>query len=254
MWQYDGNIPVWNNIWLLFITSKYKKITIMKNNTIKLQSLFILLLAGIGMAFTSCSKDNNAGDTPSAHIRVINAFEGSASQDLYLDNTKITTSAVAYANFTGYLSALAGSHTAKFSNSGSATANVSLSLTLQPSNYYSIYYTSNDTIKTAFVTHDDITAPAAGKAKVRFVQLSAATASAVDFGITASTKLVTNLARQVVSDYYQVDANTSFSLYATGSETVLLSIPTSVQAGKTYTVYISGATALSLSAHVITED
>lgn len=125
---------------------------------------------------------------------------------------------------------------------------------MEASNYYTIYYTTNDTIKTAFVTHDDITTPAAGKAKIRFVQLSSALNSAVDLGIAASTKLVTNLASRVASDYYEVDANTSFSLYLTGSENVLLSIPTSVQSGKIYTIYISGSTALSLSAHVIAED
>jgi len=227
----------------------------MKNESIKLPSLFILLLVGIAAAFTSCSKDKNNNNTPSAHVRIVNAFEGSASQDLYLDNTKVNSSAVAYAQNTDYLSAMAGSHNGKFTNSGSATANVAFSVSLQASNYYTIYYTSNDTTKSALVTHDDTTAtPSTGKAKVRFVQLSSAAASAVDFGITSSSKLVTNLAYKAVSTYYEVDANTSFSLYASGSQTVLLSIPTSVQAGKIYTVYVSGATALTLSAHVIAEN
>lgn len=227
----------------------------MKNNSIRLKNLFILLLVGITAAFTSCTKDDGSGNTQAAHVRVVNAFDGSASQDLYLDNVKVNSSAVAYAQNTGYLSAAAGNHNAKFTNSGSATANVAFSVSLQASNYYTIYYTTNDTTKSAFVTHDNATAaPSTGKAKVRFVQLSSATASTVDFGIASSTWLATNLAYKVISDYYEVDANTSFALYASGSQTVLLSIPTSVQAGKIYTVYISGATALTLSAHVIAEN
>jgi Domain of unknown function (DUF4397) len=227
----------------------------MKNNSIKLKNLFILLFVGTAAAFTSCTKDNNSDNTPAAHVRIVNAFEGSASQDLYLDNAKVNSSAVAYAQNTDYLSAPAGGHTAKFTNSGSATANVAFSVSLQASNYYTVYYTTNDTAKSAFVTHDNATAaPSSGKAKVRFVQLSSAAASAVDFGIATSTKLVTNLAYKVISDYYEVDANTAFSLYASGSQSVLLNIPTSVQSGKIYTVYISGATALTLSAHVIAEN
>jgi len=227
----------------------------MKNKSIKLPNLFILLLVGLTAAFTSCTKDNGSGNTATAHVRIVNAFDGSASQDLYLDNVKLNSSAVAYAQNTDYLSAMAGSHNAKFTNSGSATANVAFSVSLQASNYYTIYYTTNDTTKSAFVTHDNATAaPSTGKAKVRFVQLSSAAASTVDFGIASSTKLATNLAYKVMSDYYEVDANTSFSLYASGSQSVLLSIPTSVQAGKIYTVYVSGATALTLSAHVIAEN
>lgn len=227
----------------------------MKNKSNKLQNLFILLFVGITVAFTSCTKDNNSSNTPSAHVRIVNAFEGSSSQDLYLDNTKVNGSAVAYAQNTDYLSAMAGNHNAKFTNSGSATANVAFSVSLQASNYYTIYYTSNDTTKSAFVTHDNATAaPSVGKAKVRFVQLSSATGSAVDFGIASSTKLATNLAYKVMSDYYEVNANTSFSLYASGSQNVMLSIPTSIQAGKIYTIYISGATALTLSAHIIAEN
>jgi len=227
----------------------------MKSNSIKLRSLFILLLVGVSAAFTSCSKDNGSGTTAKAHVRIVNAVDGSASQDLYLDNVKLNSSAVAYAQTADYMSAMAGNHNAKFTNSGSATANVGFSVSLQASNYYTIYYTSNDTTKSAFVTHDNATAaPATGKAKVRFVQLSTAAASAVDFGVASATKLVTNLAYKIISDYYEVDANTTFSLYASGSQNVLLSIPTSVQSGKIYTVYVSGATALTLSAHVIAEN
>jgi hypothetical protein len=225
----------------------------MKNNTIKIQNLFTLLFISAAMLFTACKKDNG-GSTASAHIRIVNAFQGSAAQDLYLDNVKVNSSAVAYAQNTDYMSAVAGSHTAKFANSGSTTANVSFSLALKASGYYTVYYTSNDTTKSAVVTQDRTTSAVTGKAKVRFVLLSSAAASAVDFGISNASKLVTNLAYKVVSDYYTVDANTAFSLYAAGSQSVLLNIPTSVQSGKIYTVYISGSTALTLSSRVIAEN
>lgn len=226
----------------------------MKNNSIKTRKLLTLTLIGLTAVFASCSKDNGSGTTLSAHVRVVNAVEGSSSQDLYLDNVKVNSSAVAYAQNSDYFNAASGNHTAKFTNSGSTTANASFSVALQASNYYTVYYTTDDTTKSAFVTHDKITSAETGKVKVRFVQISSAVTSAVDFGISGSTKLVSGLAYRTASDYYTVDANTTFALYASGSGTALLTIPTSVQSGKIYTVYISGATALTLSAHVIAEN
>lgn len=225
-------------------------------NTLQFKYLFLLVIFAIA-ALTSCKKDDDASLNGTAYIMVTNAAEGSAAQDFYLDNAKLNASAVAYTQSTSYLNSTPGSHTAYFSNTGTTTANTSLSFSTSLGGYYSVYYTGGASASSSsyVVAQDDQSAPSSGKAKVRFIHLASGAANtAVDFGINATNKLVTGLAYKAVSAYNTVDANTTFSLYAAGSTTALLSIPVTIQAGKIYTIYVSGSTTATLSYHIIAQN
>lgn len=222
-------------------------------NTREFKYMFLLLLF-LTAVLSSCTKDDDNATGLSAYVMVTNTVEGSSAQDLKMDNATVSGSTVAYAQSSGYLNAKSGDHQAQFVNSGSTTANASFSLSLQPGQYYSIYYTGSASSGSAVTTQDDLSAPASGKAKVRFIHLSSAAASTVDFGINAGSKLVTGLAYKAASAYYTVDANTTFLLYASGSATASLSIPTTIQAGKIYTIYVSGSTTATISYHVVAQN
>ena len=64
----------------------------------KLRSLSLALITIILFAagLSSCSKNDNSNSSTSAYVQVSNAADGSSSQDFFVDNTKLTTSAVAY--------------------------------------------------------------------------------------------------------------------------------------------------------------
>ena len=79
------------------------------------------------------------------------------------------------------------------------------------------------------------------------VNLSSALNSSVDFGLSSSNKIVTNLAYKTASAYNDVDAATTFSLYAAGASTATLTILTTIEAGKLYTVVISGTTIATIT-------
>ncbi|MES2278298.1 MAG: DUF4397 domain-containing protein [Bacteroidota bacterium] len=225
-------------------------------NTIEFKYLFLFMILGIA-ALTSCTKnDDEATANVSAYVMLTNSAEGSSAQDFYLDNTKLNTTAMAYTQSSGYLATSSGNHTAMFTNSGSTTANASLSLSVQGGQYYSVYFTGGSTASSnSYVTtQDDLTAPASGKAKVRFIQLSSALTTSVDFGISATNKLVSGLAYKAASAYYAVDANTTFFLYASGSTTASLNIPVVIQAGKIYTIYVSGTTTATLTYHIVAQN
>jgi len=163
-------------------------------NTIEFKYLFILIIFAIA-ALSSCKKNDDSSANLSAYVMVTNAAEGSSPQDFYLDNVKLTTSATAYAQSSGYLTTTAGNHAAQFTNSGTTTANASFSLAVQGGQYYSVYYTGGTAASNNYViAQDDLTAPPAGKVKVRFINLSSAAAATVDFGTSATNKLVTGLA------------------------------------------------------------
>jgi hypothetical protein len=224
-------------------------------NTARLKCLTFLIILGIA-TLSSCSKnDDDITVNGSAYVMLTNAAEGSSAQDFYMDNAKLNTSAMAYTQSSGYLTTSAGNHTAQFTNTGTTTANTTLSFSATGGQYYSIYYTGGANASSNYViTQDDLSAPASGKAKVRFIHLSSAAASTVDFGISATNKLATALAYKAASAYYTVDANTTFFLYAAGSTTAALSIPVTIQAGKIYTIYISGSTAATITYHIIAQN
>ncbi len=197
-----------------------------------------LLLITVGLS--SCKKNDNNQAGVSANVMAVNSAQGSAAQDFYVDNNKLSTSAIAYTQNTSYISVGNGSHTAEFRNS--TTVNSSANVNFEPGSYNTVYFTNNNE---TVVTKDDRTPPPSGKARVRFVHLASAVTGAVDLGLAAGNKLVTGLAYKAASAYYDVDAATTFSLYAAGSSTASLSIPTTIQAGKIYTIYVSGSTAVS---------
>ena len=215
-----------------------------------------ILFIGVASAFTSCKKDNsNGGSATTAKVKIVNAADGSASQDLYIDNVKLDASAVAYTQSSDYFTENAGSHSAKFTNTGSTTANVAFNVTLQADSSYTIYYTGSNATQGSIVTTNNLTAPSAGMARVRIINLSTAAAANIDFGLSATSKLVTNLAYRAVSAYNTINANTALYLYAAGSIDAMLNIPaTTIQAGKIYTIYISGSTAIDIKYNIVAEN
>lgn len=226
--------------------------TISESKNLRSLSLSLFALILLTLAFTSCKKDKKDVNVDlSAFVRVTNASAASTPQDFFLDTTKLTASAVAYGSSTDYLKTTTGDHQGSFKNSGSATVNVSFNLSLAAGKYYSAFYSDSSKYAT-FI--DDRTTPQAGKARIRFINLSSALASSVDFGATGAAKLVSSLAYKSASAYYDVDPTTAFSLYASGSTTAIISLPTTIEAGHIYTIYVSGATTGTVTSHLVTEN
>ncbi|MES2375151.1 MAG: DUF4397 domain-containing protein [Bacteroidota bacterium] len=214
-----------------------------------LLSLIALFLLTVCIA--SCGKSDNGSVGLSAYVTAVNSAEASAPQDAYVDNNKLNSSAMAYTQATAYVAVKTGDHQVQFKTAGTTTVNNTSSLSTEGNNYYTVFYTED---KSTVTTHDEHTAPSSGKARVRFINLSSAVASNVDFGLAAGSKIVSGLAYKVASAYYDVDAATTFSLYAAGSSTVMLSIPATIQAGHIYTIYVSGATQATVTYHVLVQN
>ncbi|HTE00164.1 MAG TPA: DUF4397 domain-containing protein [Mucilaginibacter sp.] len=224
------------------------KIIFAKKNIKSLPLSFFAFLL-IAFAFSSCTKDSD-NNAVLSQVRITNSAEASVPQDFFLSNVKVNPSAVAYAQSTGYIVTNIGNSQGQFKNTGTSTVTATLSVTLNPGGYYSVFYLDGGS---SLAVTDDRTAPQAGKARVRFINLSSALSSNVDFALHGGAALASSVAYKAASTYYDVDAGATFSLFATGSTTALLDIPATTEAGHIYTVYISGATNATISAHLITE-
>ncbi|MCC8427064.1 DUF4397 domain-containing protein [Mucilaginibacter sp. UR6-11] len=214
--------------------------------TVHLKTIYYLFaLVAIALTFNACSKKSEVSGT--AYIQFTNADESASPMDFYVDNTKENTSALAYNQSTDYFSVTSVDHPAVIKTSASGVNVTSFNISPQPGAYYSVFYFNGFTV----AYQDDVTAPQSGKARVRFINLNVGLTSDVDFGIAGGVKLVNGLTSKLNSNYIDVNPGTTFSLYTAGSTTELLNIPTSIQAGHIYTIYLSGAVQASLKATVL---
>jgi hypothetical protein len=219
--------------------------------TLKTSSFsFFVLLSAVVLALSSCSK-NGDNVSVSAYVRAVNSAQASAPQDFYVDNNKVNSTAMAYTQNTSYVSVSSGNHQAQFKTSTSANVNTSFNLTASPGAYYTVFYTDDNTATTY---QDDRTMPQSGNARVRFINVSSALTGNVDFATSTGTSVVSKLTYKTASAYNEVAAASTFKLYATGSSTLLLNIPVVLQAGKIYTVFISGSTSATITYTLIAEN
>jgi hypothetical protein len=240
-----------------------------------------LLFAGILLLAASCKKTDylniNNADRPAlvAHISFVNARPVNAGIQFWTYITQVTKTAVAINAKTDYLDTqfgdvqinfTEGTNTSykasrQFGNSATFTA------TGGPNGPIATYYHTVFAVKNTKATadslilfYDDLTAPAAGKAKIRFVHLAPGN-PAVDFGVTGQTALFTNTVygraggsilsgtgynAWSLGPFVTVDAGTVNFTVTKSTDRAALNIlnnklnNVTLAAGKIYTIYING--------------
>jgi hypothetical protein len=231
--------------------------TIFNFPTTKKLSILSITFTLLTLFISSCTKSSytglpnavDVGNLPQyGFVMAVNAAEISTVQSLYLNNVKITTTALAYTATSGYISAAANVYQAAFESVGKNAIDSPFGLSILPGQYSTAFYTDDFTTT---LLQDDMTLPQAGKARVRFINLSAAESTSVDFKINGVTNLITGLQYKAPSAYFEVDPSASFSLYLSSPSTFLLDIPASFQATHVYTVFISGASSATVSYHIL---
>lgn len=228
----------------------------------------LALVAVFAAAFSSCSKDNEPGAPApqTAKVMVVHASPNAPAVDVRINNgTTPAITNLAFPNNTGYADVPAGNVNIKVSQTGTTTPNV-IDATVQlnaNTNYSVIALDSLSKIKASVVV-DNLAAPAAGKAHVRFFHLSpnAPTVSITTVGGT--TTLFANRSfndqntNAAFANFTPVDAGT-VNLEVRANNAVVLTLPPlALQAGKIYTVFargfLNGTGNQALNAQVITHN
>jgi hypothetical protein len=125
---------------------------------------------------------------------------------------------------------------------GTSTTVIEANLMLAKDNNYSVFAVDSVSKISAIVLADDLTAPAAGKAHVRFIHLSP-NAPAVDVAVASSGAVVFgNKAFKEYTSFTPLDAGTyNLDVRVAGTATVALVLPAiTLEAGKIYTVFAKG--------------
>ena len=213
----------------------------------------LALCLGVVVLLSACVKKSDEV-IPDAHVRFVNAVSGSADQEIYVNNIKITGSRIAFTQQTPYYTYLSGINRIDFADAGSNTINATISYGSDANEFASVFFYRNATgLVVGGAVKDDMTAPPAGKARVRFLHLNYLLTNPLKIGVVGGTDLVSNINFGSSSAYYNVDPGTKFVPVANGLVTAP-EINFNLQAGKIYTIWLNGTTATELFANGIVQN
>lgn len=213
----------------------------MKKRPVKLLLLpALLLLAGL----PACNNDDDNTVTPpptgTANVMVIHASPDAPAIDLYVDGARVDSN-LAYLENTGYLSIPAGVRTIMVTPAGSTVPVIQGPVPITAGMVYSVFAADSLASITPMVLFDTLTAPAVGKAKVRFVHLSP-NGGPIDLTIETGAPVFSGIAFENSTGFAAVDTGTyHFQLRDAGTANVTYSLPEiSLTNGKSYTIYARG--------------
>jgi hypothetical protein len=203
------------------------------------------LLAGLSavvLLASSCVKPKNA-PTGDAHIRFVNAVVGSPSQDVYINSVLVSSGKLPYGAQTSYMTYTAGISEIVFVDGVTHISQAAEDYGSDIGDYATFYFYGNmqGTLSAGGIK-DNMTAPATGKARIRFVNLDYNLTNAMIMAVVGGNNLFTSLQFATASAYYEVDPGTKFQASATGVTTAPV-MDFNLQAGKIYTIWLSGPSA-----------
>lgn len=211
---------------------------LMKN---ALLSLFVLTVV---LAFTACKK-NNPAPANTANVMFVNGCAGTNNVDVSVNNIKLTSASnLAFLKSSGYQSITSGAAVPiAFALTATGTPLVNATENLVANAYYSVFAGGlvSGTSTSLVFSLDDLTAPASGMAKVRFVNLSSDNLNLSCY--IGSPKIDSNVSIGTVTQYFSIPTATGVNVLfqdpAAPTKLSQLSSQT-FSAGKIYTIMLTG--------------
>jgi hypothetical protein len=214
----------------------------LKNNFYKtmkvtgLLSLIVLVLA-------SCRKDNaNPNVASLSNIAFVHASPGNIVYDFKVNSDKSNPQSVAYSKYIDYGLISSGKSEFNIFEKGSNQAAAKSVFDLKPKTAYSIYITDIPSKVNLLLTEDDLSRPATGKAKIRFINLSP-DAGSLDLSILGDTTAIfTKTSFKSNTAFLQVNPSTAigFAISDSTKTSVATSPKYRLEQGKIYTVIAKG--------------
>lgn len=215
----------------------------------------LFLVFGLSIFLGSCVKEK---DVPvgEVKIRFVNALPNSLPQDVYVNSSKVNVPAVQPGQATSYLSFQSGLNYLAMANTGTTVANgdiIPYSGVIGSSATF--FYTQNLSGGSATgLKEDDMTLPATGKARVRFIHLNSFLNNSIRVTVVGGLEpLFAGLGFGSASSYYNVDPGSKFQVAATGVTTAPV-IDVNIQAGKIYTFFFNGTTDTELYGNMLIQN
>ncbi len=218
----------------------------MKTKNASAIKFMAMLMIGLSTLFsvTACKDDeeDDAGSAPTqGRIMAIHASPDAPGVDVVVNGTVVNSSALNFPDNSAYLTVNSGTNNVKINVSGTSTSVIDANLTIAANTSYSVFAVDSVSNIAPLVLVDDLSAPASGKAHVRFVHLSP-DAPAVDVAVTGGAVVFGNKSFTESTAFTPLDAGTyNLEVRLAGTATVVLPLPgITLTAGKIYTVFAKG--------------
>lgn len=211
----------------------------MKIKLLTTRSIFALALSGVlSASLFSCKKSQEI--TYYSALQVIHASPGLYPVDVYFGSDRLNDNRAVYFQDTiSYRSFSPQTATVTVKKFGSAISHINSSITFGNGIFYSMFVIGKPDSVTYLLTSDNLDAPAAGKAKVRFVH-AGPDAPAADMKMNATT-FFTQRSYGSATEFSAVDPATyQVSLSKSGTANVLATKSVVIEAGKIYTIWAKG--------------
>jgi hypothetical protein len=228
----------------------------MKNKSLLKNVLAGLSILALTTGLTSCKKDD-IDETGTAQVKVVNASQNSGDQGFMLANTPLVANGLAFGNSSDYIATPSGTNlTAEFKTAGSTSAYATDNFDFNSGSHYSVFLAGEGQSARIKVFTDDLTAPASGQAKVRFVHLSDAAPGNVDIRRGNGENLVVNLSRDNASDFTTVAPGIlQLDVYAAGQNTSLGTFNLAAfLPDRIYTVFVTGNSTSTIAVNQVTHN
>ncbi|TKC12709.1 DUF4397 domain-containing protein [Pedobacter polaris] len=210
--------------------------------SLKFKTIIAALFITLGLA--SCSKiDGDQTPIQISGLSLIHASPTIEKLDVYVDNTRANVEDFAFGAKIDYLNAYSGDRNLTVTKKGLTTKLTSKLLKLESGLGYSVFVVDKFETVDLLMLQDNLAKPAAGKAKIRFVNLSP-DAGALNLEVVGKTPdLIDNKAFKEYSEFVAIDPaeKVSFNIKNKTSgavETTLVDIK--IEDGKIYTLYAKG--------------
>lgn len=215
------------------------------------------LLCIVMLSFSSCLKnDDDYVEIPVALISAINASPDVDAADFYLDQNRGNSVPVKSGESLDYIRAYTGKRNASFYFSMNQQKIKTDTVTLKADHLYSLFLSNVAATPDYLLITDSIAQPEAGKATIRFVNLSPDVQSA-DLAVQGGNVLASNKGYKGYSGFITVAGDTqySFEIRRAGTGTVLSTLTNiKLRSGSVYTVWLqglaSGSGQTALSSHI----
>jgi hypothetical protein len=204
-------------------------------------------IAILALIFLSSCDNNEVNPFGSARLKVVNAAPNSGSQKFVMANIPYIGNLDYLEHSLTYHDVAVGKNlVSQFRDENDNDLYASEELDLSDDKRYTVYLTGESKSDAEVRLYEDnITAPASGKAKVKFIHLSSGAPANIDFLDAQGNNLALNIARYSQSNYSEINAGSfGIQVRGNGASDNLATLPaTDFAAGKVYTVFIAGSSA-----------
>ena len=203
---------------------------------------FTAMALVMAVGFTACNDDDDLQPLDrEAEIGVLNLLTDVDAVNVHLDDEKINTSAIQAGVFSTYYTVDAGQNALTVFEAGETDTLASLSHDFKVNESFSAFILGDRDDATLVIASDNLSAPAAGKAKIRFANFAADNDGLELWAGAGETALIDAVDYKSVESYVDVDPaeDVVLRVRGEGSDLVLAELDdVTIQAGKIYTAYV----------------